>query len=60
MHYFFFPQRVNEFVQAMEQTSYNIKAELPGLLDHSRKILGLFKSPCVCLSIHCHKIILWN
>ncbi len=27
----------------MEQTSYNIKAELPGLVDHSRKILGLFK-----------------
>lgn len=27
----------------MEKTSYNIKTELPGLLDHSRKILGLYK-----------------
>uniref|UniRef100_A0A3Q3X9G5 Kinesin-like protein n=1 Tax=Mola mola TaxID=94237 RepID=A0A3Q3X9G5_MOLML len=30
---------VNEFVKAMEQTSYNIKAELPDLLNHSRKIM---------------------
>lgn len=37
-------QKVNEFVTAMEQTSYNIKAELPGLLDHSRKLLGLYKT----------------
>lgn len=36
-------QKVNEFVTAMEQTSYNIKTELPGLLDHSRRILGLYK-----------------
>lgn len=34
-------QGINEFVKAMEQTSYNIKAGLPDLLDHSRKILGL-------------------
>nr|XP_046264056.1 kinesin-like protein KIF2C isoform X2 [Scatophagus argus] len=32
-------KKVNEFVKAMEQTSYNIKEELPDLLDHSRKIL---------------------
>ncbi|XP_056913919.1 kinesin-like protein KIF2C isoform X1 [Takifugu flavidus] len=32
-------RKVNEFVTAMEQTSYNIKTELPGLLDHSRRIL---------------------
>ncbi|XP_051263193.1 kinesin-like protein KIF2C isoform X2 [Dicentrarchus labrax] len=32
-------KRVDEFVKAMEQTSYNIKAELPDLLNHSRKIL---------------------
>lgn len=32
-------KRVNEFVVAMEKTSYNIKAELPELVDHSRKIL---------------------
>lgn len=36
-------QEVNEFVKAMEQTSYNIKAELPDLLNHSRKIMGLYK-----------------
>lgn len=27
----------------MEQTSYNIKTELPGLLDHSRRIMGMYK-----------------
>ncbi|XP_041804999.1 kinesin-like protein KIF2C isoform X1 [Chelmon rostratus] len=32
-------KRVNEFVKAMEQPSYNIKAELPNLVDGSRKIL---------------------
>lgn len=36
-------QKVNDFVTAMEQTSYNIKSELPGLLDHSRKVLGLYR-----------------
>lgn len=40
-------QRVNEFVAAMEKTSYNIKAELPELVDHSRKILGAYESPPV-------------
>lgn len=39
----FVSQEVNEFVKAMEQTSYNIKAELPDLLNHSRKIMGLYK-----------------
>lgn len=34
-------QKVGDFVTAMEKTSYNIKTELPGLLGHSRKILGL-------------------
>ncbi|XP_068197014.1 kinesin-like protein KIF2C isoform X2 [Antennarius striatus] len=35
--------RVNEFVTAMKKTSFDIKAELPDMLDHSQKILGLFK-----------------
>ncbi|XP_030257465.1 kinesin-like protein KIF2C isoform X2 [Sparus aurata] len=34
-------KRVNDFVKAMEQTSYNIKEELPDLVDHSRKILDM-------------------
>lgn len=44
-------QKVGDFVTAMEKTSYNIKTELPGLLDHSRKILGLYKQlplPALC------------
>lgn len=53
-------QRVNEFVVAMEKTSYNIKAELPALVDHARKTLGSYESPPVCLSVHCFKIIFWN
>ncbi|XP_040911091.1 kinesin-like protein KIF2C isoform X2 [Toxotes jaculatrix] len=32
-------QRANELVRAMEQTSYNIEAGLPDLLDHSQKLL---------------------
>uniref|UniRef100_A0A671XMD9 Kinesin-like protein n=1 Tax=Sparus aurata TaxID=8175 RepID=A0A671XMD9_SPAAU len=40
----FVSQRVNDFVKAMEQTSYNIKEELPDLVDHSRKILGTNQS----------------
>ncbi|XP_042283660.1 kinesin-like protein KIF2C isoform X1 [Thunnus maccoyii] len=32
-------QRANELVKAMEQTSYNIEAGLPDLVDHSRKLL---------------------
>ncbi|KAM9349299.1 kinesin-like protein KIF2C [Symphorus nematophorus] len=32
-------KRVEDFVKAMEQTSYNIKAELPDLVDHTRKIM---------------------
>lgn len=40
----FVSQRVNDFVKAMEQTSYNIKEELPDLVDHSRKILGKIHS----------------
>ncbi|KAM9845048.1 kinesin-like protein KIF2C [Aulostomus maculatus] len=32
-------QRANELVQAMEETSYNIEAGLPDLMDHSRKLL---------------------
>ncbi|XP_068197015.1 kinesin-like protein KIF2C isoform X3 [Antennarius striatus] len=31
--------RVNEFVTAMKKTSFDIKAELPDMLDHSQKIL---------------------
>lgn len=34
----------------MEQPSYNIKAELPNLVDGSRKILGLYK--LFWLSVH--------
>uniref|UniRef100_A0A4W6E3H8 Kinesin-like protein n=1 Tax=Lates calcarifer TaxID=8187 RepID=A0A4W6E3H8_LATCA len=34
-------QRANELVKAMEQTSYNIEAGLPDLVDHSRNLLGL-------------------
>uniref|UniRef100_A0A674P1H0 Kinesin-like protein n=1 Tax=Takifugu rubripes TaxID=31033 RepID=A0A674P1H0_TAKRU len=44
-------RKVNEFVTAMEQTSYNIKTELPGLLDHSRRILGMYKWWLECLLI---------
>lgn len=52
----FVSQRINEFVKVMEQTSYNIKAELPDLLDHSRKILGLYKPQLdFCLSVHLFK-----
>ncbi|XP_040000688.1 kinesin-like protein KIF2C isoform X2 [Xiphias gladius] len=32
-------QRANELVKAMEQTSYNIEAGLPDLVDHSQKLL---------------------
>ncbi|GLD58513.1 kinesin-like protein KIF2C isoform X2 [Lates japonicus] len=32
-------QRANELVKAMEQTSYNIEAGLPELVDHSRNLL---------------------
>ncbi|KAF0046979.1 hypothetical protein F2P81_000612 [Scophthalmus maximus] len=34
-------QRANELVKAMEQTSYNIEAGLPDLVDHSQKLFGL-------------------
>lgn len=47
---------MNEFVLAMEKTSYNIKAELPEVVDHTRKALGLYKSP-VCLPAQCFKMI---
>uniref|UniRef100_A0A7N6FE28 Kinesin-like protein n=1 Tax=Anabas testudineus TaxID=64144 RepID=A0A7N6FE28_ANATE len=33
-----------ELVKAMEQTSYNIESGLPDLVDHSRKLLGLYNS----------------
>uniref|UniRef100_A0A8C4GG54 Kinesin-like protein n=1 Tax=Dicentrarchus labrax TaxID=13489 RepID=A0A8C4GG54_DICLA len=47
-----YADRVDEFVKAMEQTSYNIKAELPDLLNHSRKILGLYKPQIYYDSVH--------
>lgn len=49
-------QKVGDFVTAMEKTSYNIKTELPGLLDHSRKVLGWYKYPrlpaCVIFALN--------
>ncbi|XP_038574005.1 kinesin-like protein KIF2C isoform X5 [Micropterus salmoides] len=34
-------KRGNEFIKAMEQTSYNIEAGLPDMLDHTRKLLDM-------------------
>ncbi|XP_044075096.1 kinesin-like protein KIF2C isoform X2 [Siniperca chuatsi] len=34
-------KRGNEFVKAMEQTSYNIEAGLPDMVDHTRKLLDM-------------------
>ncbi|KAM6989906.1 kinesin-like protein KIF2C [Tautogolabrus adspersus] len=34
-------QRSNELVKAMEQTSYNIEAGVPDLVDHSKKLLDM-------------------
>ncbi|KAI3374969.1 hypothetical protein L3Q82_021495, partial [Scortum barcoo] len=39
-------KRANEFIKAMEQTSYNIEEGLPEMVDHSRKLLGLYKPQC--------------
>lgn len=39
----FVSQRGNELLKAMEQTSYNIEAGVPDLVDHSQKLLGLYK-----------------
>uniref|UniRef100_A0AAQ5X0Z2 Kinesin-like protein n=1 Tax=Amphiprion ocellaris TaxID=80972 RepID=A0AAQ5X0Z2_AMPOC len=36
-------KRAGELVNAMDQISYNIEAGLPDLMDHSRKLLGLYK-----------------
>lgn len=34
-------KRANEFIKAMERTSYNIEEGLPEMVDHSRKLLDL-------------------
>ncbi|XP_045908780.1 kinesin-like protein KIF2C isoform X1 [Micropterus dolomieu] len=34
-------KRGNEFIKAMEQTSYNIEAGLPDMVDHTRKLLDM-------------------
>lgn len=46
--FFFFTQRAGDLVQEMGQISYNIEEGLPNLVDHSKKLLGVYQ-PKYCL-----------